>query len=887
MRYKRGRRSSTHSSSTGAQSPEKGEEEETTQPQETQFISQSDDADNLWEVSEILDERGARATGDYLVQWKGFDPETGKPWEPSWTKKEGCTPNLIRDWKIKKANLDINSRTKSRSNSVTPKEEKDDHSTSRSSSRKIKRRRVEIDIDNEDYDDVDDHHTKYIDDDDDDEEDESYQNTSNRRRRGRVSVEVPTRLRRLRTSSSPVKTNKDRATVRFKRSRTRGTSISSSVDDNPASSPIRSTRSSRSQRSKPRDLAQTPSPEPEDITTTQESVPETRSTQMKKIIDLSTTSPSNSQSNSTGNGNGATPGPGPSTTANRSNRQPSSSPPPVPLPKKRLGPIPVQSPSVFKPFFQDDNNQPSQNSATSENDSVPVKSSSLDRDPIRQFSSPPRSPERKTTGIKNSNSTKADTKNRSPKSASPFAEQAKKVKGGSAAQGSNRIERNGEEGERLIEDEDEDEDNDNAKDALEEELEGNMDSQENNVEDEDLDILNSDNDVDQDGNNDAPSQDILENHDASDNEFPEAPADLTQSQTTDSTPSQPHPDTLALAESKTRISDLEAKLLAMEESRQRISELEAQLHEALAPKEHPDSVALVEARTRVTELEDKLEKLENRPSEAIPKIASSTAEPDTASDNERIKQLEEENRKLKKSKKTTLEENNFLRAQYSEASNKAVEEVNKVNSLEKQIKVLKSQLSNGLKQKQLHFQNISKITLDENIKLKGQNKILLDQARLTGDAIRKKAATFDKMKREYDEIIANATDKNQEIVQLKQRVENLSERNEDLVDQLETIRAVQMGVIPSDDDDGDKDSEDESSDSSASQDELMSRAKNRSNRKSRSTSNNRDVFQNDNNTAQLTQSNIPSSAYQCSWRDGEKDCKVVCETVEVSIQIDP
>ncbi|KAK8864248.1 hypothetical protein IAR55_001494 [Kwoniella newhampshirensis] len=69
---------------------------------ETQFISLADDAENLWEVEEILDERGPARTGEYLVLWKGIDPETGEQWEPSWTIKNGCTQGLIDEWKMKK-----------------------------------------------------------------------------------------------------------------------------------------------------------------------------------------------------------------------------------------------------------------------------------------------------------------------------------------------------------------------------------------------------------------------------------------------------------------------------------------------------------------------------------------------------------------------------------------------------------------------------------------------------------------------------------------------------------------------------------------------------------------------------------------------------------------
>jgi hypothetical protein len=70
-------------------------------PPETQYVSQSGDSENMWEVKCILDERGPRATGEYLLQWEGVDPQTGEPWGPTWEAKEGCSTELIREWKDK------------------------------------------------------------------------------------------------------------------------------------------------------------------------------------------------------------------------------------------------------------------------------------------------------------------------------------------------------------------------------------------------------------------------------------------------------------------------------------------------------------------------------------------------------------------------------------------------------------------------------------------------------------------------------------------------------------------------------------------------------------------------------------------------------------------
>ncbi|CAE6468958.1 unnamed protein product [Rhizoctonia solani] len=68
---------------------------------ETQFQSQSDDEENLYNVERILAEKGRK----YLVQWEGIDPVTGEKWKPDWVPKTDCTDDLIADWKREKARM--------------------------------------------------------------------------------------------------------------------------------------------------------------------------------------------------------------------------------------------------------------------------------------------------------------------------------------------------------------------------------------------------------------------------------------------------------------------------------------------------------------------------------------------------------------------------------------------------------------------------------------------------------------------------------------------------------------------------------------------------------------------------------------------------------------
>ncbi|KIK43895.1 hypothetical protein CY34DRAFT_35535, partial [Suillus luteus UH-Slu-Lm8-n1] len=66
---------------------------------ETQFEPRSNDDDVLWEVIEIVAERGKK----YRVRWAGNDPKTGRPWPLDWVPKHDCTDHLVGEWKRKKA----------------------------------------------------------------------------------------------------------------------------------------------------------------------------------------------------------------------------------------------------------------------------------------------------------------------------------------------------------------------------------------------------------------------------------------------------------------------------------------------------------------------------------------------------------------------------------------------------------------------------------------------------------------------------------------------------------------------------------------------------------------------------------------------------------------
>jgi hypothetical protein len=59
-------------------------------------------ADELWEAESILEEKRSGRKLQYLVEWKGIDPETGNAYQPTWEPEQNCTPALIDEWKRKK-----------------------------------------------------------------------------------------------------------------------------------------------------------------------------------------------------------------------------------------------------------------------------------------------------------------------------------------------------------------------------------------------------------------------------------------------------------------------------------------------------------------------------------------------------------------------------------------------------------------------------------------------------------------------------------------------------------------------------------------------------------------------------------------------------------------
>ncbi|KAK2467658.1 hypothetical protein APHAL10511_000513 [Amanita phalloides] len=79
----------------------KSKVDETFSSSEHQFQPREDDDETLWEVIAIIGEK----KGYYRVKWAGLD-DAGKPWAPSWVPKGDVTADLVKQWKIQKAERD-------------------------------------------------------------------------------------------------------------------------------------------------------------------------------------------------------------------------------------------------------------------------------------------------------------------------------------------------------------------------------------------------------------------------------------------------------------------------------------------------------------------------------------------------------------------------------------------------------------------------------------------------------------------------------------------------------------------------------------------------------------------------------------------------------------
>lgn len=56
-----------------------------------------------WEALRVIEQRGQGFALQYLIEWKGIDPETGEPWVPTWEKASNAGAVLRASWKAELA----------------------------------------------------------------------------------------------------------------------------------------------------------------------------------------------------------------------------------------------------------------------------------------------------------------------------------------------------------------------------------------------------------------------------------------------------------------------------------------------------------------------------------------------------------------------------------------------------------------------------------------------------------------------------------------------------------------------------------------------------------------------------------------------------------------
>ncbi|KAF2852070.1 hypothetical protein T440DRAFT_467301 [Plenodomus tracheiphilus IPT5] len=69
---------------------------------DAQTQTQPTQADDFCPVECILDEKIERGRTVYKLQWQGVNPETGKPWDPTWEPRSNCTELLLASWEVEK-----------------------------------------------------------------------------------------------------------------------------------------------------------------------------------------------------------------------------------------------------------------------------------------------------------------------------------------------------------------------------------------------------------------------------------------------------------------------------------------------------------------------------------------------------------------------------------------------------------------------------------------------------------------------------------------------------------------------------------------------------------------------------------------------------------------
>lgn len=166
-----------------------------------------------------------------------------------------------------------------------------------------------------------------------------------------------------------------------------------------------------------------------------------------------------------------------------------------------------------------------------------------------------------------------------------------------------------------------------------------------------------------------------------------------------------------------------------------------------------------------------------------------------------IKYLKKRLKQTNTSLKHTQSDLDFIRSQYQQASTSAVQEVARAKQLDEQVARLKEQLTLGLKQRELHNRAVTEQSSAASNRREMQLKLLLEQSRRTDDTIRRKAAAQPRLVKENRELEAA-------LHKARSSADDLSKRNNELVDQNALLRGRLMGAF----EDPVQDSDDETDD---------------------------------------------------------------------------
>ncbi|WVF71643.1 hypothetical protein IAT40_006451 [Kwoniella sp. CBS 6097] len=866
-------------------------------PAESQFVPQDDDEDNLWSAIEILDEKGVQGKGQYLVKWAGVDRSTGKPWAPTWEPKHNCTQDLIDDWHERK---EKNPTIVGREGRKLVEEEKKAKSAnkrkrgdrSRSGSKKLK---MSVEV---------------------------ASSARGRKSRGRDSS-----MSESDSPDFPEPVEIDR-TEPNTRTRTRAGSVKEeAVTSSPATRlGLRDRKNKRSTYQEPSSESDHGSPDESSFEPSSASDPTNRAT--KAVMK---SSPAKAKVPPRAKG-----GPGPSTAAHRSKEA---------SPTRLEGSIPE---SQADPIYQFSSRPSPQGNAAGANENTntrndPAPANGESRDDVE-------GPIQGTTGVTAEAIQDGGSETESPPKsgkANPAAHPEPQEEQHCSTTDALEEEIDDadlddlrSEGEEDIPDEGENTTIPNGQD------DHTMDNNDHEHPVHNDNNITADSQPNSSANTFPKTQDIPtaavppEPHpdtialaearqriaalasqlyelnrrwmlysqsphpppapaitvDEAPNAERSAPADASMVDISTASQSQPgfesHPaapiatsDIAPPAQQpppsqSSPLNDLSHELLQASST---IRELAAETEGLKAKLSRAESeIQVLEQRIQSQSLPSNDEPHE--PSQADIVIKEQAAEIKRLV--AKLTEAKSENQALERRNASLVNDNNFLRGQYKQASDRAVEEVRAAKDLRAQLTTLKSQLTLGLKQRDIHKEKIAKDKENAIRKLQAQVHILLQQSRLTDDKIRMKATFYDKYKKERDGMQTSIED-------LTIQVHNLKERKEALINLIETIRAQKMGIIPSEEGGAEnEDSDYESSAISSSSD--ISRPPSPSDRRQRAggyaqprsdfSARSTPVHGNRVPLPQPGTIDILASSqkegYVCAWRDGDQVCRVVCDTVE-------